>query len=112
MFSSESGRPSRSSITCVGSRERVAAVERIKDDVDAPLHHRPQTFDRARRHGLEKQRLEAIMIVVVAVEEPAVIVLDDVAEPRIASTEPAPYFTADFYISTDSLLRNYRSVDT
>src|SRR6185369_5688142 len=72
MFSSESGRPSRSSITCVGSRERVAAVERIKDDVDAPLHHRPQTFDRARRHGLEKQRLEAIMIVVVAVEEPAV----------------------------------------
>ena len=24
----------------------------------------------------------------------------------------APYFTADFYISTDSLLRNYRSVDT
>jgi len=34
------------------------------------------------------------------------------AELRIASTEPAPYFTADFYISTDSLLRNYRSVDT
>lgn len=86
MFSSESGRPSRSSITCVGSRERVAAVERIKDDVDAPLHHRPQTFDRARRHGLEKQRLEAIMIVVVAVEEPAVIVLDDVAEPRGAGS--------------------------
>ena len=91
MFSSESGRPSRSSITCVGSRERVAAVERIKDDVDAPLHHRPQTFDRA-RHGLEKQRLEAIMIVVVAVEEPAVIVLDDVAESRGAGSRQGPFF--------------------
>ena len=62
------------------SVERVAAFERIEDDVDAALHHRPQALDRARRHRLEEQRLQAVVIGVVAVKQPAIVMLDNVAE--------------------------------
>ena len=60
--------------------ERVALLQLVEQHIDPALQHRPQAFDRARRHGFQEQRLQAVVIGVVAVEEPAMIMLDDVAE--------------------------------
>ena len=60
--------------------EPGALFELIKKFVDPTLNHRPQALDGARRHCPDKQRLEAVMIGVVAVKQPPIVMIDDVAE--------------------------------